>query len=494
MIERAKQSTILSAAFHFGHRALIHVYGFRIRSNDPERPSPATVAERTGSENSGAPWKGGAVIAVIEILLIFFCLAAFAGQLPPDVNESHYLTKAKHFWNPDYCPDDLFLSSSFSHWLFYASCGWLTQYVSLTTFAWIGRIATWILFATAWQRTARALNRQFGMSVFSIALFLILNDRFHLAGEWVIGGFEAKGIAYAFVLLGLNQVFRNRWNRAWPVLGIAAAFHVVVGGWAILATGIAYLLTQLIPIHPDDRRLLTTKNHESPSRQFIPLLIGFCIALIGILPPLLSEWSTAERIARQAHFVHVHERIHHHLMFESFGTMQIARFSFLIMTWAVFTGCFWNRVLFRRLNLFCAATLLVSFAGLILSGIAEPADGTGAAEFELANTATSLLRFYWFRIADFALPFGIAMATSVAITRSIKATENAASHKFAARLFCVLILAAFAFAVAHRYGDLRPLADKNSLPTYIDDPVRTCLLYTSPSPRDGLLSRMPSSA
>ena len=25
-------------------------------------------------------------------------------------------------------------------------------------------------------------------------------------------------------------------------------------------------------------------------------------------------------------------------------------------------------------------------------------------------------------------------------------------------------------------------------------PIRTCLLYTSPSPRDGLLSRMPSSA
>ena len=27
-----------------------------------------------------------------------------------------------------------------------------------------------------------------------------------------------------------------------------------------------------------------------------------------------------------------------------------------------------------------------------------------------------------------------------------------------------------------------------------DDPYRRCLLYTSPSPRDGLLSRMPSSA
>ena len=29
---------------------------------------------------------------------------------------------------------------------------------------------------------------------------------------------------------------------------------------------------------------------------------------------------------------------------------------------------------------------------------------------------------------------------------------------------------------------------------YDDEPISPCLLYTSPSPRDGLLSRMPSSA
>ena len=32
------------------------------------------------------------------------------------------------------------------------------------------------------------------------------------------------------------------------------------------------------------------------------------------------------------------------------------------------------------------------------------------------------------------------------------------------------------------------------LPTYAIDLLGFCLLYTSPSPRDGLLSRMPSSA
>ena len=39
-------------------------------------------------------------------------------------------------------------------------------------------------------------------------------------------------------------------------------------------------------------------------------------------------------------------------------------------------------------------------------------------------------------------------------------------------------------------NDELELLQRQSLPTK----VRTCLLYTSPSPRDGLLSRMPSSA
>ena len=34
----------------------------------------------------------------------------------------------------------------------------------------------------------------------------------------------------------------------------------------------------------------------------------------------------------------------------------------------------------------------------------------------------------------------------------------------------------------------------NVLDYYVIDKEWTCLLYTSPSPRDGLLSRMPSSA
>ena len=35
---------------------------------------------------------------------------------------------------------------------------------------------------------------------------------------------------------------------------------------------------------------------------------------------------------------------------------------------------------------------------------------------------------------------------------------------------------------------------KQQVPNEDFDRIRICLLYTSPSPRDGLLSRMPSSA
>ena len=38
------------------------------------------------------------------------------------------------------------------------------------------------------------------------------------------------------------------------------------------------------------------------------------------------------------------------------------------------------------------------------------------------------------------------------------------------------------------------LGEKKYVPPKEEDQLKNCLLYTSPSPRDGLLSRMPSSA
>ena len=52
----------------------------------------------------------------------------------------------------------------------------------------------------------------------------------------------------------------------------------------------------------------------------------------------------------------------------------------------------------------------------------------------------------------------------------------------------------FGIVYAATSPDGRPVAVKVLRPELSDDLRLRCLLYTSPSPRDGLLSRMPSSA
>src|SRR6185369_2065665 len=86
--------------------------------------------------------------------LVFVSFAAFATiRSPiPGVNEPHYLCKAKHLWQPDWCGRDLFLQSSNAHFVFLAIAGGVAQTLSLAATAWAGRIAAWALLAWGWTR------------------------------------------------------------------------------------------------------------------------------------------------------------------------------------------------------------------------------------------------------------------------------------------------------------------------------------------------------
>ena len=113
--------------------------------------------------------------------------------------------------------------------------------MSQTALAWTGRTITWLLLAWAWRRLSVAVIPRRWYSVLTAALFACLMERCHMAGEWVIGGVEAKGFAYVLVLLGLEALLRSRWNRALWLFGEASAFHVLVGGWAMVAAAVAWL-------------------------------------------------------------------------------------------------------------------------------------------------------------------------------------------------------------------------------------------------------------
>ena len=182
-------------------------------------------------------------LAAFEVFWIFLIFFLFAGTLPPDVGESHYLVKAKHYWQPSWCAGDLFLESRDAHAAFYWTFGWVTKIASLSATAWIGRAVTWLLLAWSWQRLSWAIVPKPLLSLLTAGLMLLLMRHFHLAGEWVVGGVEAKGFAYVLVFLSLEAIARDRWRTALILAGAAGAFHVLVGGWTVLAIGFAWLVS-----------------------------------------------------------------------------------------------------------------------------------------------------------------------------------------------------------------------------------------------------------
>ena len=446
---------------------------------EPSTTDDESVTKVTDSRHSSSSKpvtdRQNTVWRYLEMVLIFISFALLAGQLPPDVNESHYLTKAKHYWDPDWCPGDIFLGSSFAHWIFYVTTGWLTKLFSLSVVAWIGRCVTWAMLAFAWQRFSWKLVPTCGMSVLSAIFFLMLNERFHLAGEWVVGGFEAKGFAYFFILMALGNIVQRRWRFAWPLLGAATAFHVLVGGWGFIAATFAWLAMRWTEIDRFRSRRLWFQNSTQKFRsQLLPYCAGAAIGLLGVIPPLMADQASNSATSTAAQFVYVNHRISHHLTFGAFPVWHVARFA-LIIVFCYLLSCWLksrSHSMFRRmlpLYFFCFASLIFSFGGLLLSGIAEQNE-------QLAQWSAGLLRFYWFRLSDFAIPAATAMSSCLVINTWLS-NDRRILTRLSFAVFVGCILAATGLLVVEKFAEPRPRADVQSLPDYENDRRKTMDTY-----------------
>lgn len=382
---------------------------------------------------------------LFEIVLVWLVFIAHAGWPVPDVNEPHYLGKARHYWDAGWCPHDFFLDSADSHQVFYLTAGWLSRWVSLEAFAWCGRLVTWGLLAWAWRRLSFALVPRPWWSVFSAALFVALNEHFHMAGEWIVGGFEAKGFSYVLVFLALAELLQDRWNRAWLLLGAASAFHVLVGGWATVAAGFCWLT-----LGSDRPRLMT----------ILPGLIGgLVLALPGILPGLALTWGVSKEIRDQAAEIYVYQRLKHHLTLLAFPWENIARLTVLLGVWLLLCRSVPTDGRIRRLRGVVFGAVAISVVGAAISVAAQNHEAWGA----------ELLRFYWFRLSDAMLPLGVALSLVALVTR--QQTTNGSTEK-AGRpppaVPVVMLVAASLLVIGH-FGEivwlrclgLPPRADKS---------------------------------
>jgi hypothetical protein len=331
--------------------------------------------------------------AFCETLLIFAVFFLQGAWPVPDVNEPYYLGKAIHFWNPQWVPHDFFLETPDTHQVFYLAFGWLSFLMTPTVLAWVGRILTWALLAWSWQRLSTAVVPRPWFAVLTGALFAMLSDRCQMAGEWVIGGVEAKGFAYACVFMALEALVRGRWNRMWLWIGGASLFHVLVGGWTAVAAGVAWLWP----------------GRSRPTlRSMLPAMAGcLLLSLPGLLSGLaLNRHADPETIS-QAEQIYVFGRLGHHLDITAFPLFFLIRFASLIVLWAALCCDRAKGPGQRRLEAFVAGALLIAGAGATI----------GLVLHDHPAAAAPLLRFYWFRLADVAVPLGVALGLAAMIDR-----------------------------------------------------------------------------
>lgn len=395
------------------------------RSAEPESsssPSDSVLLRETPSRFNRL-WKGW----LLEWICAWLVCGCFGAAPAPGINESHYLTRARHFQDPGWCEGDLFLESPDAQWLFFAGSGWLTAWMSLEAFAWTGRLVVWGGMAGAFVFLCRGFALRGWVIPACLSLWLALNQSGHLAGEWIVGGLEAKTAAWPLVIVAVGMLVRQRWAAALACSGAAASLHFVVGWWgfAIGLTVAAVWIGKhrkwplLWPSaeqagagQPGAKAASSLSGSQSgvlartagvwQGSVWIALVVGFAGLVVGAWPSLVADAGVSAAEAEQAARIQVLDRLPHHLYFGGFSLQRMVRFSLLLalFAWLWFRVPFLGRPANRILAWIALTSLLLAWMGLIWSAWLE-SNGSGL--------AVRMLRLYWFRMADVLVPLAIAL-------------------------------------------------------------------------------------
>lgn len=429
--------------------------------------------------------------------LIFCVFFVYAAEAVPAVNESHYLLKAYVTYHAGPLTEDIFLGSADTHWLFFRIAGLLTLFCSLETTAWILRIVGWALLAYGWLKLVQRSRLPLILAPFLAAAWLCGLHYGQLSGEWVVGGIEAKVIAYAFLFLGWSYLFTDKSYWVWPWLGASSAFHVLVGGWAVIATALALMLIGRQDVRREFRQHL------------LFLFIGGALSLPGLVPALQTTVGVTAAENSAAAEIYVYQRIPHHLCFSKFSEKRRTAFLIplagyiLVATWffvqripkldstkspnsddqrmvaEATSECRKHAKIWLTLG---AATLLLALMGIVIEQYGLQGEAMGWASASL--TAAKLLKFYWFRLIDPVVPMSALFAlTLLAHSHRAILTQRDASpaqNGWSVALWVGLI-ALGGFVLKDRFQQLTQSsmaeADYRSLPVRDKSPEERQVIY-----------------
>jgi hypothetical protein len=162
-------------------------------------------------------------------------------MMPPGVwhgNEEIYLGSAWRRFSPEAIQQVSALVDPVHHRLVFDYLTGLT--IQTIGFDWthtLGRILVICLFSISLAIFFQSLALS-GVAAGAIVLAFYGLGEDILAGEWLFRGFEAKTLAYPFVIFAFVAFIRQRYKLAYSLLTIATYFHFLVGAFWCLAVGI----------------------------------------------------------------------------------------------------------------------------------------------------------------------------------------------------------------------------------------------------------------
>ena len=341
-------------------------------------------------------------LRIVAVWCSFLAYSLLRAPIPA-VNEPHYLIKARHYWQPDWCGGDLFLESSNPHLVFYQTVGWLTSVCSLETAALVGRVLVLLVLAIGWDRLVSQLVAGRWASLAVAWLFLLLQACGNFAGEWLIGGVESKVIAYGLVMWGCGALLQGRLKIAGALLGASVSFHPVVGLWCLIGLAGAFVL-------------LTIRDRRSPSppaqcrspqrlkRPALALLIAVICSLPGLIPAATLLGSHDPATSLRADIIQVGIRLDHHLDPLMFPWTSYAYYAAMLILWLLLRR--WTPVSPARrwLDAFTWMAVAIAVCGWIAAAGPRP-----ITHLPLLAWRLKLLKLYPFRIVDLLLPFALAV-------------------------------------------------------------------------------------
>ncbi|MGQ0712303.1 MAG: hypothetical protein ACT4PJ_01085 [Gemmatimonadaceae bacterium] len=251
-------------------------------------PRPAASPHVVGALSEMRTREFGLCVATLMVLTFLVNAAPV-----PFGTEDVYLLAPYKTWHPEFLPNDwTFATPRAEHSVFNWIIGAFTMVLPLEVIGWVGRIVTWALLLVGLLKLGRRFAIPYSAATLGIALWILM-DQSIVAVSTMLTTFEAKSLAYVFLLFAIDRLLDDRDRSGALMLGLSFSFHPAVGLLAIPAVGVG-----LVALRYPGKRLAVIVGLTFLGA--LPGVIPLATA-VGVAPSSRAMWEYLVRVQFSMH-------------------------------------------------------------------------------------------------------------------------------------------------------------------------------------------------